>query len=65
MSDFQRTIGAVQTRLSSGATELPLWQAKAMQHWFTVFVNNTQSHHDREEQVSRELTGSMLPLKGT
>ena len=52
MSDFERTIGAVQSRLSSGADELPLWQAKAMQHWFTVFVNITKSHHDHEEQVS-------------
>eukprot|EP00891_Asterochloris_glomerata_P009236 jgi/Astpho2/9236/Aster-07191 len=51
MSDFERTIGAVQSRLSSGADELPLWQAKAMQHWFTVFVNITKSHHDHEEQT--------------
>ena len=53
MADFERTISAVQSRLSSGANELPLWQAKAMQHWFTTFVHNTKSHHDHEEQVSR------------
>ena len=53
MSDFERTISAVLSRLSSGANELPLWQAKAMQHWFNVFVTITQSHHDHEEQVSR------------
>ena len=53
MSDFERTISAVQSRLSSGANELPLWQVKTMQHWFTVFVNLTKSHHDHEEQVNR------------
>ena len=53
MSDFEHAISAVQSHVSSGANELPLWQAKAMQHWFTVFVNITKSHHDHEEQVSR------------
>ena len=55
MSDFERTLNAVQSRLSSGANELPAWQTKAMQHWFTTFVNLTKSHHDHEEQVSRGL----------
>ena len=53
MSDFERTISAVQSRLASGANELPAWQVKAMQHWFTTFVHITKSHHDHEEQVGR------------
>ena len=65
MADFERTISKLQSRLCSGANELPLWQAKAVQHWYTVFVHNTKSHHDHEEQVGccLALTGSMPPLK--
>ena len=57
MADFERTISELQSRLCSGANELPLWQAKAMQHWFTAFVNITMSHHDHEEQVSSSSVG--------
>ena len=62
MADFERTIGAVQSRLSSGANELPLWQAKAMQHWFTI----TKSHHDPKELVSRAFLqcGAQPTLQG-